>query len=166
LSDGARLDAVYGNAANPLSMTSTGGLYQNQYGGNTSLEINPALYTPFPSLQYDSWVTIGREDQVGDNLGSIGVIWGDEEIYTNDGSWFVTPEDDQGWEIGGRVLIAQFTTYGAESHLTGTISMQGKDSSGANWTADGVSYDFAKPAPGAIALLGLAGFAGRRRRRA
>jgi MYXO-CTERM domain-containing protein len=166
LSDGSRLDAVYGNAANPLSMTSTGGLYQNQYGGDTSLEINASLYGVFPSLMYDSWVTIGLEDSGNNALGSIGVNWGTDEISTSDGSWYITPDDAQGQEMDGKVLIAQFTTYGNDSVLYGSISMQGKNADGSNWTADSVDYSFAKPAPGAIALLGLAGFAGRRRRRA
>jgi MYXO-CTERM domain-containing protein len=166
LSAGSRVDAIYGNGANPLMMSSTGGLYQNIYGGDTSAEINAALYGAFPSLMYDSWVTIGLEDSGDNALGSIGMNFSENEISTADGSWFVTPDDSQGQEIGGKVLIAQFTTYGNDSILYGTISLQGKDASGANWSAESVDYDFAKPAPGAIALLGLAGFAGRRRRRA
>jgi len=166
LSAGSRLDAVYGNEANPLLMTSTGGLFQSIYGGDTSASINPALYGAFPTLEYDSWVTIGLEDQNDNALASIGINFSDDEISTADGSWYITPDDPQGQEIGGKVLIAQFTTYGNDSVLYGNISMQGKNADGSNWTADGVDYDFAKPAPGAIALLGLAGFAGRRRRRA
>jgi MYXO-CTERM domain-containing protein len=167
LSDGSRLDAVYGNAANPLYMGSTTSLYQNQYGGDTSLEINASLYGVFPSLMYDSWVTIGREDGIDNALGSIGMTWnGADGVSTADGSWYITPDDTQGQEVGGRVLIAQFTSFGNDSVLTGTISMQGKSADGSNWNAESVDYDFAKPAPGAIALLGLAGFAGRRRRRA
>ena len=76
------------------------------------------------------------------------------------------PDDPQGQEVGGKVLIAQFTTYGADSVLYGTVSMQGKNADGSNWGVESHDYSFAKPAPGAIALLGLAGFAGRRRRRA
>lgn len=170
LGTGDRLDAVYGNGSNPLSMGTTSSLYQNSFGGDTSAAINPDLYPVFTSLVYDSWVTIGLIDQNpdggGNALSDIGMNFGADEVSTSDGSFYVTPDDAQGQEVGGRVLIAQFTTSGNDSHLVGTISMQGKLADGSNWTAESVSYDFAIPAPGALALLGLAGVAGRRRRRA
>jgi MYXO-CTERM domain-containing protein len=166
LGAGDRLDAVYGNAANPLSMGTTSSLYQNAFGGNTSTAINPALYAAFPSLVYDSWVTIGLEDQGNNALSDIGMNYGADSVSTSDGSFYVTPDDAQGAEVGGRVLIAQFTSMDYDSHLVGTISLQGKLADGSNWGAESVSYDFALPAPGALALLGLAGIAGRRRRRA
>jgi MYXO-CTERM domain-containing protein len=166
LGSGDRLDAVYGNAANPLSMGTTSSLYQNAFGGNTSTAINPALYAAFPSLVYDSWVTIGLEDQGNNALSDIGMNYGADSVSTSDGSFYVTPDDAQGAEVGGRVLIAQFTSMDYDSHLVGTISLQGKLADGSNWGAESVSYDFALPAPGALALLGLAGIAGRRRRRA
>ena len=166
LNAGDRLDAVYGNADNPLSMGTTSSLYQNAFGGDTTTAINPALYTAFPSLVYDSWVTIGLEDQNGNALSNIGMNFGADSVTTSDGSFYVTPDDAQGAEVGGRVLIAQFTTFDYDSSLVGTISLQGKNADGSNWGAESVSYEFALPAPGALALLGLAGIAGRRRRRA
>ena len=166
LGAGDRLDAVYGNGSNPLTMGTTSSLYQNSFGGDTTTAINPALYAAFPSLVYDSWVTIGLEDQVGNALSDIGMNFGADEVSTSDGSFYVTPDDAQGEEVGGRVLIAQFTSMDYDSDLVGTISMQGKNADGSNWTAESVSYEFSLPAPGALALLGLAGIAGRRRRRA
>ena len=96
------------------------------------------------------------------------MVFGADSVSSTDGSWYITPEDSQGAEVGGRVLIAQFTTYGDDAVLSGTVSLQGKDANGDNWTAESQSYSFGNvvPAPGALALLGLAGFAGRRRRRA
>ena len=166
LGAGDRLDAVYGNADNPLSMGTTSSLYQNAFGGDTTSAINPALYAAFPSLVYDSWVTIGLEDQNGNALSNIGMNFGADSVTTSDGSFYVTPDDSQGQEVGGKVLIAQFTSFDYDSRLQGTISLQGKLADGSNWGAESVSYDFALPAPGALALLGLAGIAGRRRRRA
>ncbi|HJN72039.1 MAG TPA: PEP-CTERM sorting domain-containing protein, partial [Phycisphaerales bacterium] len=82
-------------------------------------------------------------------------------LATDNGSWFCTPVDPQGEEVGGRVLIGQFTLVGG-TDLIGQISLQGKDADGNTWQELGVTW---VPAPGAMALLGLAGLAGRRRRR-
>lgn len=167
---GDMLNAVYGDSGNTLSVGTDTSFYQNTFGGPTSTSINPALYDAFPSLVYDSWVTIGLEDQTGNALLDIGIDFSDFEagggISTNNGSWFATPDDPQvlaGSEM--RVLIGQFTVYGS-GHVSGVLNMQGKTAGGDNWVATGVAFDYAIPAPGALALLGLAGLAGTRRRRA
>ncbi len=94
------LDAVFGDADNALFITSTNGFYQNAFGGATSADINPALYDAFPSLRNDSWVTIGLEDNVGNNMLNIGIDWDDFEnnggdIVSDNGTWFATPDDAQ-----------------------------------------------------------------------
>ena len=161
------LDAVFGDAENDLHITSTNGFYQNDFGGATSADINPALYNAFPSLVRDSWVTIGLEDQVGNNMLNIGIDFADFEdnggdIWTDNGTWFATPDEAQVQEVNGRVLIAQFTT---EGDVSGCLSLQGKEEdTSINWNAVGVCFDTV-PAPGALALLGLAGLASRRRRK-
>lgn len=164
-----QLNAVYGDGDNPLEVGSTGGFYQNDFGGNTSASINPALYAAFPSLVYDSWATIGLEDNVGNAMGDIGIDWTDfaagGSIATDNGTWFVTPADAQalaGPEM--RVMIAQLTTFGHDSVIAGHVSLQGKTAAGETWVSLNDQFAYALPAPGAMALLGLAGFAGRRRR--
>ena len=64
LEAGARLDAVFGNASSVLSIHAADGMsfYQNAFGGDTSMLINPALLAVFPSLAYDTYVTIGLTD--------------------------------------------------------------------------------------------------------
>ena len=95
----------------------------------------------------------------------IGIDWtsfeGGGEISTDNGSWFATPDDAQVYEVDGRVLIGQFTLESGE--LGGQISLQGKNADGTNWTV--LAAPLGVPAPGAIALLGLAGLASRRRRK-
>ena len=161
---GGRVDAVYGDGANTLSIGVNGGNFvQNIYGGNTSMDINPAFLPIFPSLAYDSFVTIGLTDSTGNALNNIGIDFtgfaAGGTLSTDNGTWFVTPDDAQGNESGGRVLLGRFTIDGGE--LVGSINLQGRDSSGTVWNADGVWI----PAPGALALLGLAGLASRRRRK-
>ena len=55
-------------------------------------------------------------------------------------------------------------TVGDDDHAYGVVNMQGKDAALENWTAENVEFDTV-PAPGALALLGLAGLATRRRRK-
>jgi hypothetical protein len=172
---GDSLQAVFGDADSPLSIHSSSGFYQNAFGGPTSKEVNSALYAAFPSLRYDSWATIGLEDSTGNALNNIGIDWtsfnGGGSIETSDGTWFVTPDDAQGTAGSElRVMIAQLTMLENGDGSTGTtfgmVSLQGKTADGTTWSARDQSFDYALPAPGALALLGMAGLAGRRRRRA
>jgi MYXO-CTERM domain-containing protein len=158
---GGEVDAVYGEEGSVLNIASTTSFYQNQFGGYGTPDAG--LFGFFPPLEYDSFVTIGLLDDDGDAMLDIGIVWDDFEdnggaIYTENGTWFATPDEPQVQEVGGRVLIAQLTTDG---ELSGTLSLQGKNEDLSNWNAVGVEL----PAPGALALLGLAGLVSRRRRK-
>jgi len=165
------LDAVFGDAQDSLSISSSGGFYQNALGGGTSLSINPLLIPMFPSLAFDSWVTIGLEDMTGNNMLTIGIDYTDFEaggsIMTDNGSWFATPDDAQvlaGADL--RVMVGQFTMYGLDSNVSGVLNLQGKVGDFETFQARGQAFDFSLiPAPGALALLGLAGVVSRRRRK-
>ena len=162
---GGEVDAVYGDDVNALSIQSTTSFYQNQFGGYGTP--SAALFDFFPSLEFDSFVTIGLLNDTGDAMLDIGIDWTDFEgnggaITTTNGTWFATPNEAQVQEVGGRVLIGQFTSDG---DVSGCLSLQGKEEdTSINWNALGVCFDTA-PAPGALALLGLAGLASRRRRK-
>ncbi|MFT4593139.1 MAG: hypothetical protein ACI9JK_000845 [Phycisphaerales bacterium] len=165
------LDAVFGDAQNALSISTSGSFYQNALGGATSTSINPALIPLFPSLALDSWVTIGLSDQTGNALLSIGIDFSGFEaggsIYTENGSWFATPDDPQvlaGVDL--RVLVGQFTMMGMGDNVSGVLNLQGKAGNFETFQALDQAFDFSMvPAPGALALLGLAGVASRRRRK-
>ena len=176
LDAGARVDAVYGNAQGALSIyAAEGSMYHDAAGGATSQSINAAFFQFVPSMEWDSYVSIGALYSDGspfgaNNLNDIGDDWatweGGGDLYTDNGSWFVTPDDAQGGEVGGRVFIGQFTVAGGTGSaldLQGQVNLQGKDADGNTWNEIGATW---VPAPGALALLGLAGIAGRRRRRA
>ncbi|MCH2142032.1 MAG: hypothetical protein MK077_03425 [Phycisphaerales bacterium] len=177
MTDDTRIDAVFGNSQGTLSIglaDASMSFYQNLYGNALSTGNNPMFYPLAPSLEYDSFVTIGALDASGNPYGSnslldIGIDFSGFEagggIETDNGSWFVTPADDQGNPIDGRVLIGQFTVVGGSgdgyADLTGFINVQGSDANG-GFQEYGLNWI---PAPGALALLGVAGLAGRRRRR-
>jgi len=162
---GGELDAVYGDESNLLTVSSESGFYQNGFGGNTAP--SEALFGFFPSLEFDSFVTIGLLNDTGDAMLNIGIDWAGFEaggaIVTDNGTWFATPSDAQVFEVDGRVLVGQFTVND-DDHVYGSMNFQGKNADLSNWNADGIAFDTA-PAPGALALLGLAGIAARRRRK-
>ena len=166
-----QLNAVFGDPDDSLSISSNGaGFYQNSFGGPTSKSINPAFYPLAPSLVQDSWVTIGLEDMNGNNMLDIGIDWsgfeGGGDISTDNGSWFATPVDAQ--VLAGddlRVMVGQFTMMGLDSHVSGVLNLQGKSGDFETFQARGQSFDYYLPAPGALALLGIAGVASRRRRK-
>jgi MYXO-CTERM domain-containing protein len=164
---GGEVDAVYGDGTNALSVMSGNGFYQNQFGGYGTP--SAALFGFFPSLEWDSFVTIGLTDDAGDAMLDIGIDWAGFEaggdIATSNGTWFATPSDAQVNEVGGGVLVGQFTVADGD-HVFGSMNFQGKDADLTNWNADGVAFDSAAiPAPGALALLGFAGIVARRRRK-
>ena len=164
LEAGDQLDTVFGDGVDELLITSTTSFYQNQFGGYGTP--SAALFDFFPSLEFDSFVTIGLLDDAGDAMLNIGIDWTDFEdnggdIWTDNGTWFATPDEPQVFEDGGRVIIGQFTSDG---DVTGTVSLHGKNEDLTNWQHRSVTFSTI-PAPSAIALLGLAGVAARRRRK-
>ena len=163
---GGELDAVYGDESNILSVSSDSGFSQNAFGGWGTP--NAALFAVFPSLAFDSFVTIGLLDDANDAMLSIGIDYTDFEargdFSTDNGTWFATPDDAQVHEVNGRVLIGQFTV-GDSDHVFGSMNLQGKNANGSNWNSQGILFESCAPTPGALALLGLAGIASRRRRK-
>jgi hypothetical protein len=150
VTEGTRVDAIFGNSTGAMSIGTADGMsfYQNLYGG--------PLYSTGNPFANNALLDIGI-DWTNFNAGG--------SFTSDNGSWFVTPADDQGNPINGQVLIGQFTVIGASgdgyADLVGMVNVQGSDDSG-TFQDYGVNWI---PAPGALALLGFAGLAGRRRRR-
>ncbi len=57
------VSACIGDASTPLFLNTTTSFYQDPLGGTTAASINPLYYGPFPDAAYDSWVTIGIDQQ-------------------------------------------------------------------------------------------------------
>jgi len=163
------LDAVFGDADNLLSVSASSSFYQHFLG--TYAAPMEALLPLYPSLALDSYVTIGRTSDADNNMLDIGIDWADFEnnggdIVTDNGTWFATPDDPQvlaGPEL--RVLVGNFTMYGTDSHVSGVLNLQGKEGDFVTFQARDQVFDYYLPAPGALALLGLAGMTARRRRK-
>ena len=97
-------------------------------------DINPAFFTTFPELAYDSWLTIGAEDNTPPMAAIIGVPPGSafqefelgQNIEIDDkvgAAWFVFPDSGDQVVAGDdlRVLVAQLTTSG---DISGQIQVQ------------------------------------------
>jgi hypothetical protein len=158
---GDQVDAIFGDTESALDIhPETGSFYQNMFGYYSAP--NESLFDFFPSVEYDSFVTIGLLTDTDNAMLDIGIDWTDFEtiggaIWADNGTWFATPDDAQVFEQGGRVLIGQFT--GAMPK--GYINILGKNADLSSWEYSHIAI----PAPGAIAVLGLAGFLCVRRRK-
>jgi MYXO-CTERM domain-containing protein len=161
------LIAVNGSSLGAMEMHSDSGTFFNDTsilsGG---LKPGPGGIPGFFSVAWDSWFALDYDTPGGGAMQlspgfatEVGGLAGD--FSTTNAAWFVTPADaPQGEADGGRVLIAQLTV-GAGEDVWGTINLQDGDAVGY------LGEEFTTvPAPGALALLGLAGLAGGRRRRA
>ncbi len=131
-----RLVAVCGTADAPLQITVTGGtFYQHAFGGDLApLSI---LLASFPSLAWDTFVTIGvgPNNNNGDDVTVLMPPWPGfrpSTLSTTNTGWFITPADAQGApDTDGRVLLGQFTSDGSGidgrflvQFITGGVHMQ------------------------------------------
>ncbi|MGB1057090.1 MAG: hypothetical protein ACPGYM_09155 [Flavobacteriales bacterium] len=153
LGDNDFLSACSGDDENPLILTSTSEPSWFQHSMATTAlatDINPAFFGAFPELAFDSWLTIGAED----NTAIIDVTSLSDPNYDafyefEDGNnvmangpigclWFALQGDNSPEAISGedeRVLVAQLTTAG---EISGQIYVQVF----LNWTETGNDNEF------------------------
>jgi hypothetical protein len=137
-----RLDAVAGNTNATKIVSTNGTFYQNSFGGPTSTQNNEAFWALQPSMEFDSFVTIGRLSNVDNSLQTIGIDFNDFEnggaINSDNGTWFVLPTDAQGdpesidnadCETTSSVIIARLTVFGADSTINVAALFQGRENS-------------------------------------
>ena len=123
------LDAVYGEANAPLKISSNKPFYQHPKGGPLSTDIQRYDISVNPELAFDSWVTIGSEDNYMNALSGFIMEFGTfetegGEIATDNGAWFVTPDKRQSMAPESkRILLMQLTT---EGKVDGFINLHGR----------------------------------------
>jgi hypothetical protein len=128
--EGDILDAVYGEASAPMRITASKGFYQHPKGGALSADIQRYDTMTDESLLYDSWVTIGAEDNYMNAVSgfimeeALSAFDQGGELSTNDGAWFVTPDKRQAAAgPSKRILLMQLTTQG---EVNGLINLHGR----------------------------------------
>jgi hypothetical protein len=121
------VSSVSGDETNPAFLRSTTSFYQNPFGGLTPDNINPLFFTVVPSLNYDSWLTIGIDGVAEAGESAISVVQAPEDNWISTfngggdleldsffgGSWFALITANNGFAGDDqRVLVAQLTTDG------------------------------------------------------
>lgn len=125
-SDDFMLSSVYGVNPELLNISSSTSFWQSPVGGNSAESIFPALFPFAPSLEFDSYVTIGKEN--ADSPGTPIVTIGDwstdfgngDDIVMDDivgGAWYVLNGDPENVinaypDENLKILVGQFTTDG------------------------------------------------------
>ena len=131
------ISAIYGVDEEPLVISTTTSFYQSELGIVLGSLIIPAFFDAFPTLEYDSWVTIGLDgpagpdDQAPLTIGETNNSWetnfeagldlviqdsiGGSIFVLNDSSMNIVSGVDQ------RILIGQFTTDGS---MSGQVNVQ------------------------------------------
>lgn len=136
------LHMVWGTEEHPLTIQSSAPFYQNEMGGYSAAFYNPNVVQYSNALKYDSWITLGHENNEGNGMWDIGIDFSafnsGGSIQTSNGAWFLLPTDSKCTPASnGLVLLAQFTSTGK---VTGTMNLQGWNGPREVWKAFGKSF--------------------------
>ncbi|MFT5981167.1 MAG: hypothetical protein ACI898_001946, partial [Flavobacteriales bacterium] len=148
-----QLGAIYGLDLTPLSITSTTSFFQDIVGGGaTSASINPALFPFFPDSEFDSWITIGADTNMPNEIQAIGFDFSTFEsggdLIIDDiigATLFVLPFEAQAFPVAGRVLMGQFTTDGVINMIW---NVQWRNSLGVAAEVSGLTLQLPMSSPG------------------
>lgn len=126
--EGDVVDAIFGDGEDFLNIESTKPFYQHPNGANSANELQRSDVQNIEGLKYDSWVTIGYEDNYMNALTAFLMDFSEfgagGRLYTDNGAWFVTPDMRQAAAgPDGKLLLMQLTT---EGDITGRINLHGR----------------------------------------
>jgi hypothetical protein len=125
------IDAVFADQHNAIEIKSTKPFYQHPMGGALSVDVQRFDAQNDPTLLYDSWFTIGLEDNYRNYVMPFQVdsvqfkkFEQGQDFFTDGSAWFVTPDKRQvRADKNGRILLMQLTT---EGKVTGKINIHGR----------------------------------------
>ncbi|MHC4990537.1 MAG: hypothetical protein ACYTGC_06110 [Planctomycetota bacterium] len=126
--------SVWGNAANPLLITTSGDQFSqfpDLHSLNTDIEPSAPLFGPFPELEWDTFVTIGTavlQEPPGPTSLDRFPGFDENALMLDDGSWSRPSEDPLTMAGDGlRILIGQFTIPAGPlpATLSGTVNITG-----------------------------------------
>lgn len=148
------LTSIFGTADHPMTLSSTNGFHQTP-GGSALPEFAAADLASTPALGWDSWVTIGAENEPTE-VNTLGLDLSTFEAggdlghdATFGGSWYVFPGESElaHPDAEGRVLIAQLTTTGI---ITAELNLQYRDQNNQAILVYNESLSFPSPNAGCM----------------
>lgn len=121
------LHLVWGDQQDPLFISSTAPFFQHALGSQASTGMNESIISLQPELAFDSYVTVGYDRALNNNLWELGIDFSafnqGGSLSTTNGAWFLLPTDTKCQPApNGLVLIAQLTSEGT---ITGSLNLQG-----------------------------------------
>jgi MYXO-CTERM domain-containing protein len=163
-----KLLAINGDVAGGYSAISYEGgeLYNALFAG--VLSDDTGQYAAFAGMEGDSYFTIGGQTDtsfspgfLAGNTGADGsVVNGSSFSWENNGGYFDSDPGSGAFDSGSGILVAQLTVASGEDITFGGTASYNSEAGDLTFASFSVTT---VPAPGALALLGLAGL-GRRRR--
>lgn len=124
------IHAIYGDQDNVLKIECTAPIYQHPEGGSLSRDIIRKSVNEDEKLRYDSWFTLGLEDNYVNLMTQFGLdanladFEAGNGFSSTNGMWYATPDAAQVYaRKQTRVLIMQITT---EGKFTATLNLQGR----------------------------------------
>ena len=135
---GGLVTFIFADETNPLEISTSSTFVDDFYGADFQSGIGTGFFAFVPSLEYDTWLTLGDSydngaqttpgldlDFSGSSLSLGGSVNSDVAIFR-------TPDDPLCLpDANGYVLLGQFTTTG---DLSGFINLMGKDANGNEWS--------------------------------
>ncbi len=138
------VSSISGDVQVATSLTTTTEFFQSEFGAISPDAINTLFYSVVPSLEYDSWLTIGIDEAPQGQESAITFVEAPDDNWMSEfeagenlvidsffgGSWFTLSNASNG--VAGddqRVLVAQLTTSGqVEGQLYAQIFPNGDSS--------------------------------------
>lgn len=163
-----KLLAINGDVSGGFSAISYEGgeLYNALFAG--VLADDNGQYASFAGMEGDSYVTIGGQADtsfspgfLANNTGADGsIINGSSFTWEDNGGYFDSDPGSGAFDTGSGILVAQLTVASGEDITFGGTASYNSEAGELSFASFSVTT---VPAPGALALIGLAGL-GRRRR--
>jgi hypothetical protein len=141
------LFVVFGDSKHTIEIKSTEPFYQSPEGGALAKESNRKDATDSPALRFDSWVTIGAEDNYNNNVSPLNLDLtsfesGGSIVSGKEGAWFCIPTEKQAYcGEDKRILLMQLTT---EGRISGKLSLMGKTKDGESYTEYDQTFECGK----------------------
>jgi hypothetical protein len=140
--DSDQVFIAFGDSLHPLDIHSSKPFYQSNQGGLTTKNISRKLTKENADVKFDSWITIGAEDNYNNNTEVLNIGESFEKsgaaLTTKDGAWFCLPESPSAYAGSDKkVLLMQLTTAGS---VDGVFSIMGRTAEGKNFQEHNIKF--------------------------